>query len=97
MKKLFNTVYIFVSLTSMVFLLFAYTVKNTEADLRCDENGDFTFLVVSDPQCDTEEEWIEAECELETLVKRANPDFVLINGDMNSNNIIPPDMWKLFM
>lgn len=65
--------------------------------LICDQNGDFTILVVSDPQCDTEKEWQEAKCELEILVEKAEPDFVLINGDMNSKNQIPSDMWHLFI
>ncbi len=65
--------------------------------LVCDENGDFTILIVSDPQCDTVTQWQEARNELETLVKRSEPDFVLINGDMNSKNQIPADMWDLFI
>lgn len=65
--------------------------------LRCDENGDFTILVVSDPQCDNEVQWAEAQAELETLVERSEPDFVLINGDMNSENKIPAEMWRSFI
>ena len=52
---------------------------------------------MSDPQCDNVTQWHEARNELETLVKKAKPDFVLINGDMNSQNKIPFDMWDLFV
>ena len=69
----------------------------TSARLVCDTNGNFTILIVSDPQCDNKNQWIEAKNELETLVKRAKPNFVLINGDMNTNNVIPADMWELFV
>lgn len=73
--------------------------KETNDDfyLVCDENGDFTILVVSDPQCDNAAQWNEAKTELETLVKRSRPNFVLICGDMNSENIIPEDMWDKFI
>ncbi len=68
-----------------------------EQKLTCDSEGNFTILVVSDPQCDNKEQWREAGQELEFLVQRAEPDFVLINGDMNSYNIIPYDMWDTFV
>ena len=75
----------------------AYSENHSEKVLVCDQNGDFTILIVSDPQCDTEAQWLEAQAELETLVTRSSPDFVLINGDMNSKNLIPADMWDLFI
>ncbi len=76
----------------------SFVVKSESSiKLMCDENGDFVMLVVSDPQCDTLEQWREARDELETLVKRSNPDFVLINGDMNSYNKIPKEMWDMFI
>lgn len=79
-------------------LLFTSGVKSeNDKKLLCNKNGDFTILVVSDPQCDTVEQWHEAQRELETLVNRSDPDFVLINGDMNSHNIIPKDMWQMFV
>lgn len=83
-----------------VFLTVALSfVVKSEGDIRlvCDENGDFVMLVVSDPQCDTESQWREARDELEILVEKAEPDFVLINGDMNSYNKIPWDMWDMFI
>ena len=83
-----------------IFLLIAlsFVVKSEgEKQLICDENGNFTILVVSDPQCDTIKQWNEARNELETLVNRASPKFVLINGDINSKNIVPKDKWKEFI
>ncbi|MBQ6884670.1 MAG: metallophosphoesterase [Clostridia bacterium] len=83
-----------------IFLVFAVATVAQGSNnkmLICDENGDFTILIVSDPQCDTVTQWREARNELETLVKRSNPDFVMINGDMNSKNVIPMDMWDLFI
>ncbi len=68
-----------------------------ESALFCGSNGDFTILVVSDPQCDTKKQWQEAKDELETLINRSNPDFVLINGDMNTYNKIDADMWDMFI
>lgn len=75
----------------------AYDDAVGEHRLFCDQNGDFTLLIVADPQCDTKTQWCEARDELETLIKRSNPDFVLINGDMNSKNIIPKTMWDMFV
>lgn len=82
---------------SVMLSLSAYNQNVGENKLFCDKNGDFTILVVSDPQCDTKTQWQEARDELETLVSRAEPDYVVINGDMNSNNQIPADMWDLFI
>ncbi len=87
---------------SVVVLILAFLPsiqKRTvgESKLYCDQNGDFTILIVSDPQCDSITEWYEAKNELETLVKRAEPDFVLINGDMNTYNEIPAAMWNVFI
>ncbi len=79
-------------------IMLPFVVKSeSDKKLICDENGDFIILVVSDPQCDTPVQWREARDELEILIKRADPDFVLINGDMNSNNEIPSDMWDMFV
>lgn len=76
----------------------SFIVKSeSDIKLECDQNGDFVILVVSDPQCDTELQWREARDELEILVELSNPDFVLINGDMNSYNKIPQDMWDIFI
>ena len=77
--------------------LFFEKYEYEEKFLYCNNDGNFTILIVSDPQCDTEEQWYEARDELEILIKRSNPDFVLINGDMNSNNKIPGDMWNIFI
>lgn len=77
-------------------LSFVAKSENTPK-LICDKNGDFTILIVSDPQCDTKAQWQEAKQELEILVQKSDPDFVLINGDMNSNNNIPADMWDMFI
>ncbi len=83
----------------IVLTLVVTTVVAGQKDktLVCDNNGKFTILIVSDPQCDTVAQWYEAKNELEILVKRAKPDFVLINGDMNSENNIPVDMWDIFI
>ncbi len=78
-------------------MLTAYDSEVGENKLFCDKNGDFTILVVSDPQCDTITQWSEAKNELKTLINRSNPDFVLINGDMNSYNNIPAVMWNMFI
>lgn len=89
-----------VSLALMLILSVGVSViakGEEETKLMCDENGNFVILVVSDPQCDNESQWEQARQELETLVQRAEPNFVLINGDMNSYNIIPADMWQKFI
>lgn len=77
--------------------LSAYNQSEDEQKLFCDADGNFTILIVSDPQCDTEAQWQEAHDELEILVKRSDPDYVIINGDMNSQNIIPTNMWDMFI
>ncbi len=50
----------------------------TKQDLQCDVNGDFTILIVADPHGD----WEGAKANLETLVVKTNPDFVIIHGDI---------------
>lgn len=60
-----------------------------EQCLACRHNGIFTVLIVADPQCENDAQWQEAERELETLTTRAEPDLVVINGDMETNNRIP--------
>lgn len=65
--------------------------------LHCDKDGTFTILVVADPQCENREQWEEARTELETLVQRAMPNLVIINGDMETNNQIPQDAWAHFV
>ncbi len=95
MKKLF--VLLIIVVLSSIFLLSAYSMSVEENKLFCDKNGNFTILVVSDPQCDTKNQWCEARDELEILINRSKPNFVLINGDMNSNNHIPTDMWNFFI
>lgn len=86
-----------VLILSAMLSLSAYNQTVGENKLFCDTDGNFTILVVSDPQCDTKAQWNEARNELETLVKRSDPDYVIINGDMNSDNKIPADMWDLFI
>ena len=95
MKKFFILLIIFALSSTVLLSAFSNTVG--ENKLFCDESGNFTILVVSDPQCDTKKQWLEARDELEILINRSSPDFVLINGDMNSNNLIPADMWDLFI
>ena len=68
-----------------------------ENKLKCNKNGVFTVLVVSDPQCEVSAQWTEGAVELETLVKRATPDLVIINGDMESFNNIPKEGWAEFV
>lgn len=88
----------FLGLVIIFVLLFTSSVRSDiDKKLICNKNGDFTLLIVSDPQCDNVKQWQEAQTELEILVNRSNPDFVLINGDMNSHNIIPTDMWQMFI
>ena len=95
MKKILSAVALIVLVFSITLSLVVKS-ENTQK-LMCDKNGNFVILTVSDPQCDTELQWREARDELETLIKRAKPDFVLINGDMNSYNKIPADMWNMFI
>ncbi len=97
MKKSIFTALAFIFFISAIFPFPTRSSAKNEARLLCDGDGNFTILVVSDPQCDTAAQWNEAKTELETLVERASPDLVIINGDMNSNNIIPADMWELFI
>ena len=93
-KKCIKIVFV---IFSVIILSSVFIIGENKIKLTCNQSGDFTILVVSDPQCDTEGQWQEARAELETLVQRANPDFVLINGDMNSKNQIPSDMWDEFI
>ncbi|MBQ3226339.1 MAG: metallophosphoesterase [Clostridia bacterium] len=65
--------------------------------LCCNEKGTFTVLVVSDPQCEEFFQWEEAGNELAQLVEKAAPDFVLINGDMESNCRITKEGWEIFI
>ena len=97
MKKVAFIMFCIITALSFTASITAFSETADGRALVCDENGDFTILIVSDPQCDNENQWRQAGAELETLVQRANPDFVLINGDMNSNNIIPDDMWSIFI
>lgn len=94
MKK---TVFVIISLILALSISVSAIVYDKPAVLKCSENGDFTILIVSDPQCDTASQWQEAKNELETLIMRCQPDFVLINGDINSVNSIPQEMWRLFI
>lgn len=75
----------------------AYVDIEKQNDVFCDEYGNFTILIVSDPQCDTKSQWYEARDELEALIVRSSPNLVIINGDMNSRNQIPYSMWELFI
>lgn len=50
----------------------------TKQDLQCDVNGDFTILIVADPHAG----WEAAKENLETLIVKTNPDFVIIHGDI---------------
>ncbi len=70
-------------------------MKNKQ--LRCGEDGKFMILIVADPQCENHEQWEEARAELETLVGRAKPDLVIIDGDMDTNNHIPREAWAHFI
>lgn len=82
---------------SATLSLSAYSQTESQNKLYCDSDGNFTLLIVADPQCDTKAQWQQARDELEILVTRSEPDLVIINGDMNSNNNIPSDMWDLFI
>lgn len=96
MKRLFLIILIF-CISFLIILHFTHNKKYNVNKLFCDENGNFTILIVSDPQCDTKTQWCESRDELEILIKRSNPNLVIINGDMNSKNQIPSDMWNLFI
>lgn len=95
MKKL-----IYILLVGVLIFTFSFSWniynKNKEK-LLCDKNGDFTILVVSDPQCDNPKQWLEAKTELEILVKRSKPNLVMICGDMNTKNEIPEEQWAEFV
>ena len=56
MKKIF-----FISVM-ILFFVFSFSVNENEAEktVHCDNEGNFTILIVSDPQCDTEKQWYEA-------------------------------------
>ncbi|MBQ9145903.1 MAG: metallophosphoesterase, partial [Clostridia bacterium] len=54
------------------------TTKHT---LRADENGEFKVLVLSDVQFNTPTLNEETLNNIETIVKRENPDLVIFNGD----------------
>lgn len=103
MRKINSVVITFVLVLGVVFSFAGCKeetktkAKTEEVNIMCDENGDFTILVVSDPQCDNSSQWNEAREELETLVERAQPNLVIINGDMNTENKIPADMWDNFI
>ena len=71
--------------------------RMSQEKLRCNENGDFTVLVVADPQCEKDFQWKEAADELEILLKKENPDFVLINGDMETNNLITKEKLEILI
>lgn len=68
-----------------------------EKNLICNAQGDFKILIVADPHCESLSQWQEAGDELETLVAKTEPDFVLINGDMETNNNVPADGWDSFI
>ena len=88
MKKVFLLIF-------FCLIIFILNKKNTK--ISCDKEGNFKILVVADPQCDTKKQWYEARDELEILIERSNPNFIIINGDINSKNKVPADMWKLFI
>ncbi len=47
-------------------------------NLQCDANGDFRILIVADPHGS----WEASAANLETLLTKTNPDFVIIHGDI---------------
>lgn len=96
-KKVLSTMFVFSVIISIGFVIFAYGDEINNTHLKCSKSGDFTILIVSDPQCDSKKQWQEAKDELEILAEKSNPDFVVINGDMNSKNCIPADMWDIFI
>ncbi len=61
----------------------SYATVNKDKDLgvmqelQCDENGDFKILIVSD----VHGKWEAAKTNIEILLNKENPDFVVINGD----------------
>ncbi len=95
MKK--SLIIIIITALFSTFLFSVKGAKKSEKKLFCNIDGNFTILVVSDPQCDTKKQWKEACDELEILINRSIPDLVIINGDMNSQNKIPFDMWDMFI
>lgn len=54
--------------------------------LTCNEKGDFTILIIGDPQLDWPEIEPEGPAEIRILLDRVHPDFVLMNGDLKTRN-----------
>ncbi len=84
---------------ALLFCLRLSFVAKSDSDkvLKCNPKGEFAILIVSDPQCDNIYQWQQARDELESLIIRSKPSLVIINGDMNSHNNIPKDMWNIFV
>ena len=70
----------------------------TKQRLQCDLNGNFTVLCVADPQSENLSKWTEARNDLENAIKRSNPDFVMIEGDITDSGLTtPPAFWNYFV
>lgn len=52
--------------------------------LSCNEKGEFTILVIGDPQLDWPEVEHEGPEEIEALLHRVRPDLVILNGDIKT-------------
>ena len=55
-KKCIKIVFV---IFSVIILSSVFIIGENKIKLTCNQSGDFTILVVSDPQCDTEGQWQE--------------------------------------
>lgn len=70
----------------------------TKQRLQADLNGNFTVLCVADPQSENWNSWALARTDLENAILRSNPDFVMIQGDLNDYNFTMPEAyWDYFI
>lgn len=65
-------------------------------ELRVDENGEFTILVLSDVQFDTPNIASKTLDGIKTIVSRETPDLVIFNGD-NSSGIKDSESMKAYI
>lgn len=69
---------------------------NIKHELRCDENGNFKVLVLSDVQCNDPALNEETKNAIKTVVDREDPDLVIFNGD-NSFSIQSAEELKVYI
>ena len=69
---------------------------NIKHELRCDENGDFKVLVLSDVQFNNSALNEETKNAIKTVVDREDPDLIIFNGD-NSFSIQSAEDLKVYI